>query len=110
MWNIIGGPQKLTNFILKFYLHLPKENKERKPCHGTIHLTHCPNPVATGALVGLAPPNKATGPPKLKHEALYISGVFSNLKMSIPPQKRKAPLLKTFWRRFCHCLRASAYH
>jgi len=36
MWNIIGGPQKLTNFILKFYFYLPKESKERKPGHGTM--------------------------------------------------------------------------
>jgi len=35
IWNNIGGRQKLTNFILKFYFYLPKENKERKPGHGT---------------------------------------------------------------------------
>jgi len=47
MWNIIGGAQKLTSFILKFYLYLPKENKECKPCHGTMEssfdlLSTCP--------------------------------------------------------------------
>jgi len=36
MWNIIGGPQKLTNFILKFLLLSFKGKKERKPCQGTI--------------------------------------------------------------------------
>jgi len=36
MWNINGGLQKSTNFILKFYFYLPKKNKERKLDHGTM--------------------------------------------------------------------------
>ena len=28
LWNIAGGQQKLLNFILKFYLSRPKENKD----------------------------------------------------------------------------------
>jgi len=28
--NSAGRPQKSINFILKFYIYLPKENKERK--------------------------------------------------------------------------------
>jgi len=34
LWNIAGGPQKLINFNILFYLYLPKENKERKVCQG----------------------------------------------------------------------------
>jgi len=34
LWDISGGTPKLINFILKFNLYLPKENKERKPCQG----------------------------------------------------------------------------
>ena len=39
LWNIAGGPQKLINFILKFYLYLPKESnvKERE----RLLLTYC---------------------------------------------------------------------
>ena len=33
LWNIAGRPQKLICFILKFYLYLPKESKEKK-CQG----------------------------------------------------------------------------
>jgi len=36
------------------------------------------SPVATEALVGLAPPNETPSSPKLKHETLQISGVFVN--------------------------------
>ena len=25
LWNIAGGPQKLSNFIFKFYLYLPEK-------------------------------------------------------------------------------------
>jgi len=42
----------------------------------------CPQPAQSrrhgGAMVGLAPTNKAPSPPKLKHETLQISGVFVN--------------------------------
>ena len=30
LWNISSGPQNCTNFILKFYLYLPKGNKKSK--------------------------------------------------------------------------------
>jgi len=33
LWNIVGL-QKLINFIITFYLCLPKENKEKKVCQG----------------------------------------------------------------------------
>jgi len=29
LWNIDGGPHNLIILILKFYLYLPKENKEK---------------------------------------------------------------------------------
>jgi len=60
-----------------------------------------------GALVGLAPPNNAPSPPKLKYETLYISGIFVKFecqaplhKRQAPSYQRKAPLLTAFWRRF----------
>jgi len=35
LWNIDGVTmQKIIIFVLKLYLHLPKENKERKLCQG----------------------------------------------------------------------------
>ena len=46
-------------------------------------------------------PKQSSKPPKLKHETLHISRVFVNFSNDKPPQKRMAPLLKTFWRRFC---------
>ena len=62
------------------------------------------SPVATG---GLNRANKASSPPNwnTKHyksvEILSIFGVSSPPhKPKAPPQKRKPPLLKTFWRRF----------
>jgi len=36
----------------------------------------------------------------LNYESLYIGGVLSNFRMSRPLTKRKAPLFKTFQRRF----------
>ena len=60
-----------------------------------------------GGFGGLAPPNKAPSPPKLKHEHYKSVEILSILECLAPPhkpkalpQKRKAPLLKTFWRRF----------
>jgi len=42
MWKIASGPQILFNFTFKFYLHLPKENRERKLCQGEKHFsTYC---------------------------------------------------------------------
>ena len=61
-----------------------------------------------GALVGLARPNKAPSPPNwnLKHhksvEFLSIFIVKPPLhERKAPPYNRKAPLLMTFWGRFC---------
>jgi len=46
-------------------------------------------PVATG---GIAPPNKASSPPKLKHyKSVEILAIF---RVSMPSQQRKAALLK----------------
>jgi len=46
------------------------------------------------SLVGLDPQTKLQAP-KLKHETLYISGLFvSFYNAKPPPHKRKAPLLK----------------
>ena len=60
-----------------------------------------------GALVGLSPPNKAPSHTILKSEILYINGItlmssHPCINIQLPPHKRKVPLLKTFWRRFCH--------
>jgi len=59
--------------------------------------------VAPGSLLNLAPLNKAPTP-KLKYGTIYISEVFIKFSECLTPLlKRKAPLLKNFWRRFC-CL------
>jgi len=47
-------------------------------------------PSPRGALVGLAPPNKAPSPRKLKRETLYISGVLVNFIMSSPPAQTQS--------------------
>ena len=73
-----------------------------------------PSPVATGGLSWAQPPQtKLRAPPKLKYETLQISRFLSNLNVKPPlyerkasPHKGKAPLLTTFWRRFCFCLLA----
>ena len=59
-----------------------------------------------GALVGLAPRNKAPSTPKLKHykseEFLSIFRMSSSpRKRKSPPHNSKAPLLRTFWGWFC---------
>jgi len=60
-----------------------------------IFVVHVFSPVATGGgFGGLSPPNEAPTTPKLKYLTLQISGVFTNFSS-------QAPLLKTFWRRFC---------
>ena len=59
---ITGGPGQLPSF--------PPLNPALPMCLNS--------PVATGGFDGLSPPNKAPSPPKLKHETLYISGVFVN--------------------------------
>ena len=52
------------------------------------------SPVATGCFWGLSPPNW-----NMKHyKSVEILSIF---RVSSPPQKRKASVLKTFWRRFC---------
>jgi len=65
-------------------------------------------PSPRGALVGLAPLNKAPSPPKLNNETLYISIAFANFRMSSPPAQTQSPPAETqsppienFWRRFC---------
>jgi len=58
-------------------------------------------PVTTGSLVGLAPQTKLQAPQNrnIKH---FTSVEFCQiLECEAPPHKRKAPLLTTFWRRFC---------
>jgi len=65
------------------------------------------------AFRGLDPPNKTPSPPNsnMKHyKSIKILSMFRVSSppaqtQSPPPKKCKAPLLKTFWRRFCACPR-----
>jgi len=57
-------------------------------------------PSPRGALVGLAPPNKATSPQIETWNTINQWSFCQFLECQAPPHKRKAPLLKTFWRRF----------
>jgi len=50
--------------------------------------------VATGGFGGLRPPNKAPNPPKLKYEALQISGIFVKFESQAPRIKLKPPYLR----------------
>ena len=52
------------------------------------------NPVATGAFLGLAPPNKAPCPLKLKYETLYLSGMFVKIECQSPYKNVKSPAQK----------------
>jgi len=61
-----------------------------------------------GGFWGLSPRRHTSESPKLKHETLQSVEFLSIFrfqaptdKPKAPPQKRKASLLKTFWRRFC---------
>jgi len=45
------------------------------------------SPVATGGLVGLAPPNKAPSHPKLKYETLQTSAIFVKFECQAPPAR-----------------------
>jgi len=66
-----------------------------------------PVPSPRGAFGGLSPKNKALSPPiwNMKHyKSVKIVAIFSvnpPAQTQSLPQKRKAHLLKTFWRRFC---------
>jgi len=44
-------------------------------------------PSPRGALVGLAPPNKAPSPTKLKHETPHVSGIFVKFECQAPPAR-----------------------
>ena len=65
------------------------------------------SPFATRGFWGLSPPKRSSKPPKLQYETLLISWDFVKFwsvkplphKPQVPPQKRKAPYWKTFWRR-----------
>jgi len=66
------------------------------------------SPVAMGGFWGLSPPCKAPSPQNwnTKHyESVEFLSIFSvkppRTNAKPPPQKCKAALLKTFWRRFC---------
>ena len=59
-----------------------------------------PVPWPRGALVGISPPNKAPSP-KIEIWNFMNQCNFANLNVKPPLHKRKAPLLTTFWRRFC---------
>jgi len=50
---------------------------------------------------GLIPPNNAPRPPKLNYAHYKLVEFLSYFRMSSSPEKRKSPLLKTFWRQFC---------
>ena len=52
-------------------------------------------------IVNSLAPRKISKTPKLKHETLQSVEFLSIFRCQAPPQKRKAPLLETFWRRFC---------
>ena len=67
-----------------------------------------------GGAFGDLAPNKTPSPPNwnMKHyKSVECSSIFRmsspTHKPKSPPQKRKAPLLKTFWRRFCAEYRAA---
>jgi len=53
------------------------------------------SPVAVGGFGGINAPNKAPSPKNYKSVQFY-----QIFKCQSPLHKRKAPLLKTFWRRF----------
>ena len=40
-----------------------------------------------GALVGLAPPNKARSPPKWKYETLKVNEIFVKFECQAPPAR-----------------------
>jgi len=67
-----------------------------------------PVPSLQGSFGGLSPPNKAPSPPNWNMKRYKPVEFLSIFRMSSHPaqtqtlpQKRKAPLLKSFWRRFC---------
>ena len=53
-----------------------------------------------GSFGGFSHPNKAPSPLRLKYERLNQSSFCQLLECQAPLHKRKAPLLKTIWRRF----------
>ena len=65
-----------------------------------LHYIHSvPSP--RGALVGLAPPNKAPSPPNWNIKHYKFVEFLSNLNVKPPLHERKPSLLTPFWPRFC---------
>jgi len=52
-------------------------------------------------MVGFAPPNKVLSPQNRNMKHYESLDIFSNFQYQAPRHKRKAPLVKTSWRRFC---------
>ena len=61
------------------------------------------SPVATGGgLLGAKPPKQSSQPPQIETWDTINQWSFCQfLECQVPPHKRKAPLFKIFWRRFC---------
>jgi len=60
------------------------------------------SPVATGGFRGFIPPSKAPSDPEIETWNTTDQWSFCQcLECQATSHKRKAPLLKTFWRRFC---------
>ena len=60
------------------------------------------SPVATGVFGGLSPPKQSSKPPQIETwNAINQWSFCQFLECQVPPYKCKAPLLQTFWRRFC---------
>jgi len=64
------------------------------------------------AFVGLSTTNKAPSPPNWNTKDYKSVAFLSIFRMPSPLHKRKAPLLKIFWRRFCpmHCFIGLLFH
>jgi len=53
-------------------------------------------PSPRGGFGGLSTPKQSTEPPKLKHDTLYISGVFINFSISSPFAQTQSPPIEDF--------------
>jgi len=86
---ILLHEHKNSFFNIEAFRNLIKPPQGKRKTKSLLDFYTVPSPRVV--LVGLAPPDKAPIPPKLKYETLHISGIFVKFECQAPLHERKAP-------------------
>ena len=85
---ILLHEHKKAFFNIEAFRNLITPSQGKRKTKSLLDFYTVPSP--RGALVVLAPPDKAPIPPKLKYETLHISGIFVKFECQAPLHERKA--------------------